>query len=166
MSYEENIDSKVIPHYHTSVQLRYWTTYPEIEIKRDINDCFFLIPIANRVGDRAQDDFQGANEFTTGIFFDCPSEYRLEIIGSDKLVNQGYVLPHPVVVTHKDKHEIKIKLLKVMDKDDLILPYHACLIGKMSNSNYIHVRRTKRINDSIPINNTQHKSTSESVSFY
>lgn len=163
---DDDSDKSTLPLYRKE-HLKYWTLYPDIEIVKKLSDNTFLIPIANRVDDRSQDEFQCINEFTTGICFDVPYEIRLVMIGTDKLLNQGYFLPHPVVVKSKDNNEVKIKLWKMADKDDLILPFHACLLGKIENSNYVHIRKIKKQSSSEinTINNTV-KSYSESVTFY
>lgn len=137
------MENKHVIQLYKKEPLLYSTNLPDVDPSKDISDNTFYIHLARREGDRMQDNFQATNEFSTGLTFHCPPDYYVEIVGSDALLRQGYMLPHSVMVIPKNKEEIRVKLIKFGEKDDLILPFRNALIGIVRNCNYTHIKKVK-----------------------
>jgi hypothetical protein len=134
--------SQIIRQYSKDT-LKYVSYYPEAEPIKTLEDVGFFLSLANRVGDRNQDEFQAVNTFTVGLSFQCPIDRIIQITTTNMLHKQGYMLCSPVIVEPKNIEEVKVDLIKFSDKDDIILPFHKALKATIYPACYHHLKKNK-----------------------
>jgi hypothetical protein len=110
----------------------------------DDTDCVFPISIVSRTNNRIDDQLQNFNEFSTDLHLSPPPGYFVEINGTDELQKRGYALLQPKFVQPRDSNSIlKVLLYKLIDNEDLQLPFPIGLVGVVRCANYTYIRRQK-----------------------
>lgn len=137
------MSSRQVIQYYSKDSLKYSSFYPDIDPNKDLEDVGFYLTIANRNGDRPQDNFQSINTYTLGISFQCPTDRVLFISATNALVRQGYMLCSPMIIEPRNNEEVKIDLFKFSDKDDLILPFHKGLRVTVLPACYHHIKKIR-----------------------
>lgn len=137
--------------YNKNKPVYFYSNNPEaLPPKRtDDTDGIFPITIVSRTNNRIDDQLQNYNEFTTELCLSPPPGFLIEINGTDELLKRGYALLHPKIIQHKDSNTpIKILLFKVIDNEDLQLPFPVGLVAMVKCANYTYIRKQKGSIDS------------------
>ena len=83
----------------------------------------YRLALCSRTENRLDDIYGDYNEFGTGLIIRIPVGYHGVITGTDTLVDCGYQMPFPLIITSEDcDREIVVKLQKTLDKPYLDLP--------------------------------------------
>lgn len=115
--------------------------YPK---RNDETDCVFPITLVSRTNNRIDDQLQNFNEFTTELYLSPPPGYFIEINGTDELLKRGYALLQPKFVQPRDSNSlVKVILYKLVDNEDIQLPFPIGLIGVVRCANYSYIRKQK-----------------------
>lgn len=89
----------------------------------DCERCpFWNITLIGRDENRTEDVTGDNNTFTTGLSFNPPPGFHVEVFPDDSLVTMGYTLI-PKIVSSQDRSELLLDLFKFKDADDLPLPF-------------------------------------------
>ena len=112
--------------------------------RNDETDCLFMLSIVGRTNNRIDDQLQNFNEFNTELILSPPPGYFIEINGTDELQKRGYALLQPKYVQPKDSNSIiKVLLYKLVDNEDLPLPFPVGLVASLRCANYAYIRKQK-----------------------
>lgn len=88
----------------------------------------WMITLIGRDENRAEDNVNDVNVFTTGLSLIPPRGFHFEVVPDDSLVNQGYMFVGPKILSPTDTNELYITLFKFKECDDLELPFAAIQI--------------------------------------
>ena len=93
---------------------------------KDNENFIYDISIISRANQRTDDINYDVNIFNTGLSIKPPKGYYAEIYGSQELLNAGYMLSSPVIVSQQSfEDEIVLPLYKFKDTEDIELPFRA-----------------------------------------
>jgi hypothetical protein len=132
--------------YNRNKPVLFLTNSPEaLPPKRnDDTDCIFPVSIVCRTNNRIDDQLQNFNEFSTELTLSPPPGFFLEINGTDELQKRGYALIQPKYIQPKDSNSIiKVLLYKLVDNEDLPLPFPVGLVATVKCANYAYIRKQK-----------------------
>jgi hypothetical protein len=146
--------------YNKNKPVLYTSNNPEaLHPKRnDETDCVFPITIVSRTNNRIDDQLQNFNEFSTELFLSPPPGYFIEINGTDELQKRGYALLQPKFVQPRDSSSlVKVTLFKLVDNEDIQLPFPTGLIGIIRCANYTYIKKQKGTeNDNGELSHREH----------
>lgn len=148
--YKKNLVEK----YNKNDPIYYTTNNPNALYpkKLDETDCTFPITIVERTKNRIDDKLLDFNEFSTEMIFTPPPGFCIDIRPTNELERRGYAF-FPKLINPRECNKIlTVNLLKLVDTDDLPLPFPIGLIGILKSANYSHI---KKINRSTNIQNEE-----------
>jgi hypothetical protein len=158
---DAELRKNLVDMYNKTKPVLYSSNSPEaLHPKRnDETDCIFPITLVSRTNNRIDDQLQNFNEFSTELYISPPPGYFIEIHGTDELQKRGYALLQPKFVQPKDATNItKVMLYKLVDNEDIQLPFPIGLVGVMRCANYAYIRKQKGSENSetgeIPVHST------------
>ena len=80
------------------------------------------ITAVSRTNNRAEDSSCDTNDFNTGIAFEIPRGYYLELSAHNSLYKHGYLFVGPTIIDQNATAELIITLYKFKEVDDIELP--------------------------------------------
>jgi hypothetical protein len=102
----------------------------------DKTDGSWLLTLTNRTNNRIDDRAFQFNEFTTETQLHAPPNYSILLFATEELLQKGYALWPKIHHPRDFDSNIKVRLYKLMDVEDLTLPVQSAIQAVIIPSNH------------------------------